>query len=88
MLQNEIMCQKFVLTQNPLAEEEHNKLNLFFIQLLLITFYNLLPFELVRDVRRSKNFGGISIFPLHPLQGEVCTSFIYAILILFQGSKP
>ena len=47
MLQNEIMCQKFVLTQNPLAEEEHNKLNLFFIQLLLITFYNLLPFELV-----------------------------------------
>ena len=46
MLQNEIMCQKFVLTQNPLAEE-HNELNLFFIQLLLITFYNLLPFVLV-----------------------------------------
>ena len=85
MLQNEIMCQKFVLTQNPLAKEKEAEFVLY-----PASPYYILQFAAIRVsvCARLKYFGGISIFPLHPLKGEVCTSFIYAILILFQGSKP
>ena len=81
------MCQKFVLTQNPLAEEEQAEFVLY-----PASPYYILQFAAIRVsvCTRLKYFGGISMFPLHFLQGgsQVCTSFIYAILILFQGSKP
>ena len=66
MLQNEIMCQKFVLTQNPLAEEEQAEFVLY-----PASPYYILQFAAIRvsACTRLKYFGGISIFPLHPLQG-------------------